>query len=103
MKKQLVNITRENKSIFDYSYNDHIYMTDEKIKLKCVDNFDLTNKSFDITIGHTYTGNVTTSKHYYFIHETQTVLPSELFIPLDKWREQTINEILENETNNQKR
>ncbi len=73
---------------------DHIYMTDEIIKLKCVDNFDIANKSYNITVDHTYTGNVTTSKHYYFINETKTVLPSELFIPLNKWREITINDIL---------
>ena len=73
-----------------------IHLIDQVIKLKCVDDFDLSNKSYDnITIGNTYTGNITTSIHYYFIHETQTILPSELFIPLYKWREITINEILE--------
>jgi hypothetical protein len=106
-------ITKQNKSILDptpllnYTMNNNpaknnlpaapsnIYMIDEIIKLKCVDDFDLSNKSYDnITIGNTYTGNITNSKHYYFIHETQTVLPSELFIPLHKWREITINEII---------
>jgi hypothetical protein len=83
---KILNITRENKSIFDTNFiNDlnneqHIYMTDEIIKLKCVDDFDLTNKSYDLIIGQIYTGNVTTSDHYYFIHETRTVLPSELLL-----------------------
>ena len=38
--------------------------------------------------------NKTTSKDYYFIHKIQMMLPSELFIPLSDWREQTINEII---------
>lgn len=97
-----LDINKENKSIFDPRFtnqlnDEYIYITDEVIKLKSIDDFDFTNRSFKFNVipGDIYTANVTTSKHYYFVHETKTTLPSELFITLEKWREITINEILE--------
>ena len=66
----------------------HIYKTDKLITLKCVDDFGLNNKSYDVIIGKTYTANITTDNNYYFIHETQSVIPSELFITIDKESEE---------------
>ena len=79
----------------------HIYKTDKLITLKCVDDFDLNNKSYDVIIGRTYTANITTDNNYYFIHETQSVIPSELFITIEKWREISINEIIDKESEEQ--
>ena len=85
----------------------HIYFTDNVIKVKCITNKDNDNKQHLIDIGNIYTANTTTEgrhkykrytqgKHY-FINERQTVMPAELFIPIDELREQTINKILPNE------
>jgi hypothetical protein len=92
-----------------YINQGHIYFTDNVIKVKCISNTDKDNKKHLIDIGNIYTANTTTShifnssvtgksqgKHY-FINERQTVMPAELFIPIDELREQTINEILSNE------
>jgi hypothetical protein len=74
-----------------------IYLTSNIIKLKCVDDHSIASHSgkynFNVNIGETYTANTTTHNGYYFIHETQTVLPSELFITLDKWREVILNDL----------
>lgn len=82
----------------------HIYFTDNVIKVKCISNTDKDNKKHLIDIGNIYTANTTTSHifnksegKYYFINERQTVMPAELFIPIDELREQTINKILPNE------
>jgi hypothetical protein len=79
----------------------HIYFTDNIIKVKCITNKDNDNKQHLIDIGNIYTANTTTShmfnKHYY-INERQTVMPAELFIPIDELRDELrdelINEIL---------
>jgi predicted DNA binding protein len=86
----------------------HIYFTDNVIKVKCISNKDSDNKQYLIDIGNIYTANTTTShifnnQHYetksegkyYFINERQTVLPAELFIPIDELREQQLNTILQ--------
>jgi hypothetical protein len=86
----------------------HIYFTDNVIKVKCISNIDSDNKQYLIDIGNIYTANTTTShifnnQHYetksegkyYFINERQTVLPAELFIPIDELREQQLNTILQ--------
>jgi hypothetical protein len=82
----------------------HIYFTDNVIKVKCISNKDSDNKQYLIDIGNIYTANTTTSHifnksegKYYFINERQTVLPAELFIPIDELRDELINEILPNE------
>jgi|688.fasta_scaffold1359621_2 hypothetical protein len=88
----------------------HIYFTDNVIKVKCISNTDKDNKQHNVTIGDNYTANTTTShifnnQHYetksegkyYFINERQTVMPAELFIPIDELREQQLNTILPNE------
>ena len=79
----------------------HIYFTDNVIKVKCITNKDKDNKQHLIDIGNIYTANTTTSHifnksegKYYFINERQTVMPAELFIPIDKLREQQLNTIL---------
>lgn len=69
--------------------NRGIYLTSTVIKLKCVSDVCYDN----INIGEIYTANTTTDIGYYFIHETQTVLPSKLFIPLDELRETKLNEL----------
>lgn len=72
-----------------------IYLTSNVIKLKCVDDHSINNGEYipNVTVGEIYTANTTTDSGYYFIHETQTVLPSELFIPLDELRENKLNDI----------
>ena len=70
----------------------HIYMINDVIKVKCIS--ELAIHCNDIKLGEVYMCNKTTSKDYYFIHKIQMMLPSELFIPLSDWREQTINEII---------
>ena len=82
----------------------HIYFTDNVIKVKCITNKDKDNKQHLIDIGNIYTANTTTSHifnksegKYYFINERQTVMPAELFIPIDELREQQLNTILPNE------
>lgn len=70
----------------------HIYKIDDVIKVKCIS--ELPIHCNDIKLGEVYICNKTTSKDYYFIHKIQMMLPSELFIPLNEWREQTINEII---------
>ena len=79
----------------------HIYFTDKVIKVKCISNTDKDNKQHLIDIGNIYTANTTTSHifnksegKYYFINERQTVMPAELFIPIDELREQQLNTIL---------
>lgn len=78
----------------------HIYFTDNVIKVKCISNTDKDNKKHLIDIGNIYTANTTTSHMFnkqpscYFINERQTVMPAELFIPLDELRDELINEIL---------
>lgn len=94
-----------------YINKGHIYFTDNVIKVKCISNKDSDNKQYLIDVGNIYTANTTTShilnksegKHY-FINERQTVLPAELFIPIDELlssrsslREQQLNTILTNE------
>ena len=91
-----------------YINQGHIYFTDNVIKVKCISNKDSDNKQYLIDIGNIYTANTTTShifnnQHYetksegkyYFINERQTVLPAELFIPIDELREQQLNTILQ--------
>jgi hypothetical protein len=79
----------------------HIYFTDNEIKVKCISNTDKDNKKHLIDIGNIYTANSTTYTNspsnkdkYYFINETKTAMPTELFITIDELREQTINQIL---------
>ena len=75
----------------------HIYFTDNVIKVKCITNKDKDNKQHLIDIGNIYTANTTTShmfNKYYYINERQTVMPVELFIPIDELRDELINEIL---------
>ena len=75
----------------------HIYFTDNVIKVKCITNKDNDNKQHLIDIGNIYTANTTTShmfNKYYYINERQTVMPAELFIPIDELRDELINEIL---------
>ena len=75
----------------------HIYFTDKILKVKCITNKDNDNKQHLIDIGNIYTANTTTShmfNKYYYINERQTVMPAELFIPIDELRDELINEIL---------
>ena len=82
----------------------HIYFTDNEIKVKCISNKDKDNKQYLITIGDIYTANSTTHNSpsnkdkYYFINETKTAIPTELFITIDELREMTINQILSNDS-----
>jgi len=74
-----------------------IYFTDNVIKVKCISNKDKDNKQHLITIGDIYNANSTTSQDkdkYYFINETKTAVPQELFITIDELREQKLNTIL---------
>ena len=84
-----------------------IYFTDNVIKVKCISNIDKDNKQHLITIGDIYNANSTTfnksdfveKEHieagkYYFINETKTAVPTELFITIDELREQQLNTIL---------
>ena len=81
----------------------HIYFTDNEIKVKCISNTDKDNKKHLIDIGKIYTANSTylnspsNKDKYYFINETKTAMPTELFITIDELREQTINQILSND------
>ena len=79
----------------------HIYFTDDNvIKVKCITNKDNDNKQHLIDIGNIYTANSTTlnspsnKDKYYFINETKTAMPTELFITIDELRDELINEIL---------
>ena len=83
----------------------HIYFTDNGIKVKCISNKDKDNKQYLVTIGDIYTANSTTHTNspsnkdkYYFINETKTAMPTELFITIDELRELTINQILSNDS-----
>ena len=75
-----------------------IYFTDNVIKVKCISNTDKDNKQHLITIGDIYNANSTTfnksAGKYYFINETKTAVPVELFITIDELREQQLNTIL---------
>ena len=75
-----------------------IYFTDNVIKVKCISNTDKDNKQHLITIGDIYNANSTTfnksAGKYYFINETKTAVPTELFITIDELREQQLNTIL---------
>ena len=75
-----------------------IYFTDNVIKVKCISNTDKDNKQHLITIGDIYNANsITFNKSagkYYFINETKTAVPTELFITIDELREQQLNTIL---------
>ena len=74
-----------------------IYFTDNVIKVKCITNIDKDNKQHLITIGDIYNAKSTTSQDkdkYYFINETKTAVPQELFITIDELREQKLNTIL---------
>ena len=75
-----------------------IYFTDNVIKVKCISNKDKDNKQHLITIGDIYNANSTTfnksTGKYYFIYETKTAVPQELFITIDELREQKLNTIL---------
>ena len=76
----------------------HIYKINDVIKVKCIIELPIHCNDMlippHIKLGEVYMCNKTTSKDYYFIHKIQTMLPSEFFIPLSDWREQTINEII---------
>jgi len=83
-----------------------IYFTDNVIKVKCISNIDKDNKQHLITIGDIYNANSTTfnksAGKYYFINETKTAVPVELFITIDELlssrsslREQQLNTILQ--------
>lgn len=83
---------------------EHIYFTDNGIKVKCITNKDKDNKQYLVTIGDIYTANskytvdlVFVHDKYYFINETKTAMPAELFITIDELREMTINQILSND------
>ena len=86
-----------------------IYFTDNLIKVKCISNTDKDNKQHLITIGYIYNANSITigdiynansttfnksAGKYYFINETKTAVPTELFITIDELREQQLNTIL---------
>ena len=81
-----------------------INFTDNVIKVKCITNIDKDNKQHLITIGDIYNAKSTTSQDkdkYYFINETKTAVPQELFITIDELlssrsslREQKLNTIL---------
>ena len=74
-----------------------ICFTDNVIKVKCISNIDKDNKQHLITIGDIYnatTFNKSVGK-YYFINETKTAVPVELFITIDELREQQLNTILQ--------
>ena len=75
-----------------------INFTDSVIKVKCISNIDKDNKQHLITIGDIYNANSTTFNKsvakYYFINETKTAVPVELFITIDELREQQLNTIL---------
>lgn len=82
-----------------------MYIVDLTKEVKCIktkSSIKISNKTnfinmgdYDVYPGLNYLVTITTDPNYYFVHNVGVLMPTDLFIDIDEWREELINSVLD--------